>query len=278
MWKAAELTPMRPLDITSSMDGSTTRNAPITQVMLTLQFQPFLGALNIVQLADVRNLFAEGYPIFSQILRAGPMTGKLSELPIGAESRMPRLQLIKSDLSGGIAFQEDRISLSWDRTALLEHDDGYPGFDAVLDEFLEAVRRVREHFVGIGIGIISPRVGEIIYTDRVITGRADGQQSNLGDVLSAFTPNFAGDAVIYNASWKTPFAIEAFEGYINVEVKGPDLAPFDLVTANLQTMGSFDLVGCDWNDLRSPFLSVRGLIGDVYQKLVIHREVATSER
>lgn len=257
------------------MEAHMQDSAPVTQLMVTVQFQPFLSGLNVVHLAEIRSLFADSHPIVNSIGRAGPMAARLGEPPFGAAGMLPRLQLLKADLSGSILVQDDRISLSWDRTTSLADPDLYPGFEAIFAEFTDASTKIVSYLASAGMAQVSPRVGEIIYTDRIQTGSPEGDAKPLSSLFAFLNPSCDIWPESYNFTWQYPFSIMEIEGYIMCILQGPEILPDSQRAANLQSIGSFDLAGCTWRDMERRFLAVRSTIGELYQKLVIRTAEAT---
>ena len=112
--------------------GMTPEEAPITAMMLTVQFAPPLPSLNLPQLVDAYNPFRQEFPGFDQLPPAGPMPLNMSMQNVFFPPT-PRSRFLTADERYHILFQNDRFSFAWNRLSPLSQPPEYPGFVAVLE-------------------------------------------------------------------------------------------------------------------------------------------------
>jgi uncharacterized protein (TIGR04255 family) len=112
--------------------------APITQLMLTVQFFPHIQNLNPIDLADLYAPFRADFPVFEQVPRAGPMpldvNDTVAEVSFGLA---PRYRFVDNRNEFSIFLQNDRFSLNWGRVNALDGPSEYPGFDSILSKAFE---------------------------------------------------------------------------------------------------------------------------------------------
>ena len=108
--------------MTRAMGDPSTDNAPIVQLLLTMSFSPSLDDISIIDIAGLYEIFRPEFPVFRQIARAAPMSYTLIDNePIFPQiTGTPRVAFSTADTSKKIFFQNDRLSLGWDRISTLE--------------------------------------------------------------------------------------------------------------------------------------------------------------
>jgi uncharacterized protein (TIGR04255 family) len=244
--------------------------APIKQVLLTVQFQPAMSQLNVLDLAAMRNVFADEYPLFNQVNRAGPM-GYQPEVTTMqfALAGMPRLQFLEAQLSFEVMFQEDRISVGWNRTTPFSATSNYPGFEAVLARFESAIKHIRMFLVERGYPDPTPVSGEIAYTDVFVAADPQDFSLSLTKIYNIFDSNkpLVGMTGI-NMAWNSELAVPDVEGYCRASVVGPEMLPDGIPAAITQMSAHFNVGDIGWEQTAQRFLAVRETLSGVFHTLV----------
>lgn len=158
--------------------------APITRLLLTLQFKQVLASLTILDWAELRALFAEDFPVFGQVPRAGPMPTTLGDAVIELGTGWPRLSMSSADLSRTILIQDDRVSFGWNRVAPLTADPEYPGFTAILSDMLAILSAITDFLKERALEVLAIRTGEVYYADAFIIAMKEKQIRQMQDVFS----------------------------------------------------------------------------------------------
>ena len=246
-------------------------DVPITQILMTVQFDPPAVSLNILDLAALRERFSEKFPVFNQVAPAGPMTYRIENLTsvnIQAAPALPRLQLLTEDMSRQIMFQYDRISFGWNRISSLRDDAGYPGYETIFSEFMDIVRTVRDFANEKDAPHLRPIVGELTYTDAFYTDNSDGSPKRLSSIFNVLNPLFHMQNSAFSTSWNNVLSGNGPEGFIQVVVSGGQKAIDGSNVAVLQTTGDFNLSDMSWDEISSAYNFVHKEIGDLFEKLV----------
>lgn len=244
-------------------------DAPVQQVMITLQFADLIVPLHALQISRFYEMVREILPNFDQVAPAGPMPTSIPAM-IGVEpepfiaSNFPRIRLSGSDESEIFLFQHDRISFAWhksDKSVL------YPGFEAALDRlffFLEKYRSfVKDEFNG----DISFKAGEVSYIDVFKTSDSDDKKVRLSSIYHLFNPGdvkfgMAGYAFNWNEVISNP------DGVLVTTISCPPMGPTPEALSTLQMTATFSCSGKDEGELGPTILSVRDRIRTSYRGLV----------
>lgn len=217
---------------------------PIDQVLLTVQFQPAVASMTILDWADLRDEFIEELPIFSQLPRAGAMPTKLDQVAMESPFGLPRLAMSSSDLSLMVMMQDDRISVGWQRTVPLDTDPSYPGFKSLLDNAVELVSKI--------VTFISMRAaespqfvaGELAYTNAFVLQNEQGVRvRRLTDIYTciapiAVFPHHSMSIVFQRAMSKE--AGDGFDGMSEMRISGALQAVGGQLVSQLATVVRFD--------------------------------------
>jgi uncharacterized protein (TIGR04255 family) len=239
--------------------------APVVQILLTLSFEPSLTDLTVLDLAELAHLYRAEFPIFQQLVRAGPMTLASDEQQPNLTGLMglPRIAMSTSDSREHVYLQNDRLSYGWTRTTPLGSAHDYPGFTAVKTKLFELINRVQSWAAEREIAI-EPSIGEIIYTDAFLL--RSGQR--LSDFYTLFAPTgtFTVDEVehAWEASWPSD---SDRKGVTSGKIQAPALSPEGDPVTTLEAIVRFEITG-DWNVCDAAFVEGHGVVTDVYERLV----------
>jgi uncharacterized protein (TIGR04255 family) len=244
--------------------------APIKHLMLTVQFQPAMLSLNVTDLAGLRAIFADDYPIFNQLNRAGPMGFSLEQvgMPFSVGAGMPRLQFVSSDLAYEILFQEDRVSFGWSRTAPFEAPSNYPGFESILARLGLIVKRISDYLSELDQPSASASSGEIVYTDVFIVPEGKAFGDSLPSIFNIFNAASPISTTGLNLVWNGELQLPNVEGFTQTSILGPEMSADGRLTAVMQSSAHFNLGGLSWESVPERFLAARGTIGRTFQALV----------
>lgn len=251
----------------AAMGKEMTDNPPVIQVLITVQFEPALSTLNLLQAGELANQFIDRYPLFTQISRAGPMPAQFGvqslEVNLGG---MPRLQLVSSDLDYRVYLQDDRFSVGWSRTGLLDENPNYPGFPEVLSRIGDVASTVITFARENGFGEIKPTVAEILYEDGFSMVNADGENRRLKDVYQFLSPDFVLPTMGFNWVWATP--LEGIEGHAELNASGVYADPTGVLQTHLQTTLRLDLAGMDWPEVSGACMIGRDNANRLFETVV----------
>jgi uncharacterized protein (TIGR04255 family) len=196
--------------------------APIVQLLLTTQFQQPAQNLTIFDYADLREVYAE-YPVRRHVPRAGPMpvmqpTTQITEYVSDA----PRLQFMTEDLQWEILFQEDRISVGWNRTNSLENPSQYPGFTEVFNRFNKEFYKLSKFLLERGNDALKFEVGEVSYSDAFRLDNKDGSLKRMDEIFSNIRSikNFSFNLV--NLTY-TKIVKGDYPAHVETNISGPAL-------------------------------------------------------
>ncbi len=212
--------------------------APIVQLLLTAQFQHPAQNLTVFDYADLREVYAE-YPVRRHVPRAGPMpvmqpTTQVTEYVSDA----PRLQFITEDLRWEVLFQEDRISVGWNRTSPLDEASGYPGFTAVLDRFIQEWRKLSIFLKERGGDPIAAGVGEVSYSDAFRLLNKDGTEKRMEEIFNNVKSMEEFRFNLVNINY-TKIVKGAYPAHVETNISGPALDPSGERAAFLRTTVRF---------------------------------------
>lgn len=237
-------------------------NAPITQLLLTLQFVPPVASLGPIEIAACSAEFRDEFPHFEQVSRAGPMPTDPSVAELSLSIGPARTRLSTSDGSRSILFQEDRFSYGWDRIVNLEESSGYPGFEIILTDAIKIWNRLRSIIENenADFTLLS---AEIAYSD-AFEAEHEGVAIPLHSIFNVISENYKSSMIGYNFTWSEP--LQAVTGFIEMQVTGPAAAPFGVFT-NLQTVGRFK-PKAGWLGMADDFATVHDEILEAFKKLV----------
>lgn len=243
--------------------------APIKQVLVTIKFTPALHMLNIVNLAAFRNEFSFKYPIFNQVNRAGPM-GFLPEQNVGVDigqNAMPRMQMYSADLCKEVLFQEDRISVGWNRRTGYDQPPMYPGFEEIAQDLSSAVSILRSFLLtNFGVGIASD-TAEIAYTN-VIAIDSDSLGESIARNFSIIAQSQFNEANAMNFAWQEPLSIQGSLGFAQYSILGPEMTVLQRPAAILQLSANFASMDTDWPELPARLLIAREVLSRRFKTLV----------
>lgn len=242
----------------------TTSTAPITQLMLTVQFAPPIEPLGPIEIAECYASLRNDYPNFEQINRAGPMHPDPSVVELQMPFGVARTKLSSADGSRTILFQEDRFSCGWDRVDSLTGPSGYPGYDHVLADALEGWSRLRSILFGDRSAHSVPLAGEVVYVDAFASGDPTSGPAPLSSMFNILNPHYEVNLRGYDLTWNQP--IEEMIGFLQMQITGPAMSP-DGFMSRFQTTGRFK-PRSGWNDIADDFIKVHDAVDRGFKKLV----------
>jgi len=239
----------------------TQEKAPITQLGMTVQFNPPLLPLNPIDLADAYAPFRPAFPIFEQVARAGPMPLEAGVFELMSPFGHPRNVFFSPDRALAIFFQEDRFTYLWNRTNGFDEASGYPGFS-------ECLKSAIEHWDNLARMLFKPDerpealVGEILYQDNFYID-ANADEGNLADIYTVLSDNVKIKPANYNFQWTEPLP-EA--GFLLTQIQGPVIAN-ERTASLLQTTARFR-VSDSWDGLEKSFNAGHDAIADSFTRLI----------
>lgn len=238
--------------------------APVTQLLLTASFRPALGALNVLQFADLYRTFEPDFPQFAQVAPAGVMAYKPGVTPDLALSGAPRVQFSSSDGSRFLLFQEDRFSYGWHRQSSLDEDPNYPGFETILGDAEKHWSTIRA-WISKTMGLeILPDVLEVVYGDAFEVHTAENEPIPLAETFT-FLRSVGTKMLSFEYQWVEALPVE--EGIVIVSVQGPALTVYGRPVATMSSTADFK-ANESWDQIRGQFGNVRGAMNEIFQRLV----------
>ncbi len=252
--------------------------APIKQLLLTVQFEPAMVTLDVTDLAGLRAVFADEFPIFNQINRAGPMgfRPEQSGMPFTVGTGMPRLQFVSADLAYEVMFQEDRVSFGWSRTSPFDAPSNYPGFESLLARLGSIIRRISVYLDEIGQPTAAASSGEIVYTDVFVVPQGETFGGSLASIFRLFNGASPINPTGMSLVWNGELGLPDVQGFTQTSIIGPEMSGDGRVTAVMQSSAHFDLGELSWDSVPERFLAARGTIGRTFQELVNPNSFAMS--
>lgn len=246
-----------------------TRSPPIVQLMLTVQFQPAATSMTVLDWADLRARFSEDFPVFAQVARAGPMHPDPTVLTVEAPFGLPRFQLTSEDLSSILLLQDDRMSLGWQRTAPLEVDPAYPGFDATLNRFQIIFANMLSFVEQRSAETVRVSAGELAYTDAFLIMRNNEQIRPLEEVFNCVRSNqsFRFNQLSLNYMTVLEPGPHRIGGHAQTIISGFTPMPNGDIVTQLQTVVRFVLEASPLN-LKVPFEAAHDVSKQIYATLV----------
>lgn len=239
---------------------------PISQLLLTLRFEPAAVGLSILDLGKIRELFSADYPVFQEVARAGPMPLHPANVEPEVGGIMPRLQFLSEDLSLKVLFQDDRVTVGWSRVSPLDQDADYPGFSVTLSRLIETYTTIARYLKDIGAADPSPATGEVFYVDAFNMLRPDGTLTPLEEVFTFYRSNeafgFNQLSFVFRRIYEEPF-----EGQSETGVSGYYNGPNGEVMVTLQTVVRFGITDAD-TDLVQPFKAAHKIANETFSVLV----------
>ena len=239
--------------------------APIVQLLLTTQFQQPAQNLTIFDYADLRDVYAD-HPVRRHVPRAGPMPVLQPTMQITEYlSDAPRLQFLTEDLQWEVLFQEDRLSVGWNRITPLDQPAEYPGFIAVLARFKEQRRRLAEFLVSKGGENVAAGVGEISYSDAFRFKKADGTTRRMEDLFANVRSVAEFTFSLVNLTY-TRVIKGDYPAHVETNITGPGPDPSGELAAFLRTTVRFAVE--DEASLSTRFDHAHVAAQDVFETLV----------
>ena len=244
--------------------------APITQVIITVQFATALRALNALEISEIYQAFASDFPVYEQIAAAGPMPYKLTQLdgtePVDYEMpNIPRLSLSAPDRGRLIMIQHDRFSCGWQRTVPLGDEDGYPGFAEILSLFASSYERFLATVEEITEVRPKAKVAEIAYVNAFLTRTPDGDKVRLSDLYTFIRAAEVPVSINgYQYTWNERLRVA--DGVLVVTVSGP-VKLTDGVPASSFALTSTYLIK-DEDRIEEEMLAVRARSGETFRRVV----------
>lgn len=212
--------------------------APIVQLLLTTQFQQPAQNLTVFDYADLRDVYAE-YPVRRHVPRAGPMPVMQPKTQLTEYiSDAPRLQFITEDLQWEVLFQEDRISVGWNRTSPLDEKSGYPGFNAVLKRFIDELSKLSIFLIERGSDAIAAGIGEVSYSDAFRLKKTDGTSRKMEEIFSNIRSIEEFRFNLVNLNY-TKIVKGDYPAHVETNISGPALDPSGERAAFLRTTVRF---------------------------------------
>ncbi len=244
-------------------------NAPVVEMLVTVQFSPSLDTLSIIDMADLYGLFRSDFPVFSQVPRAGPMSFDPVEAIVHIEQTgdQPRLSFASEDLSRLVVFQNDRLSFGWLRVAPLHNNPSYPGFQNIFASLVDALKRLQAWIAGRGLAPIKPRAAEVSYQDAFAIHNAAGEQTlPVSDVFNFINPDLKFPKFRFNYAW-SELLPDDLPGFATVSASAPALVADGTEVMLLQTWASFN-PGTDWDALPDKFEAAHQAVLAIYHRVV----------
>lgn len=253
------------------MNSGAAPNPPVVEMLLTVQFSPPLLNLNLLNIAELAGALKEQYPLFNQVDRAGPMSPFHGQPAAFIASNMPRIMLLSEDLSFRVYFQDDRLSVGWNRVVGLSDPANYPGFDEIFTRFESTVSILQEFVQRHGFDIVGPVVGELVYVDQFVVS---DNGTDISQYFSFLDPTLTLSMSSMNYTMVSPH--EASVGFTEAGVYGPFQLPTGEFVFGLQTTVRFGINEHGWDDLKGPFQEARQHANDTFQALVREKFRSTS--
>lgn len=244
---------------------------PITEMVLTTQFEPSLLALGILDVATVFESFKDRFPVFKEVPQAGPMRPDPRSAVTHAISAIPRLQFATEDLSRLVLFQNDRFSFAWQRTTSLEEQCDYPTFEPILEEYISERGRFLDAVRRLPFPEIRPLAIEVAYVNALTLGK-EGKRRRVSDVVTFFDNPREAPLISLDVSWTELLRAEEQElrselsGVVNVSC-GPGNSPEGDPMLILSLTAVADARNVDWNDV-SLFEEAHAKISEVFKSSV----------
>ena len=244
-----------------------TDNAPVVQLLLTVQFEPELTDLSIVDLADLFERYRERYPNFEQIVRAGPMSpDPITQTVTLAAPAMPRVGFYTQARDEHVLFQEDRLSVGWQRVTPPGEPSGYPGFSQVEAQLMSEFDTLRSWLRDRFEVEIAPVVAEVSYTDMFPLHRGDVTLvENIGDVFRFAEPGGERPILFFSNSWAEPLGENG--GHVQSTASGPLPQFGGLPGLQLESTARIDSRG-PWSTLPRSLEIMHSHILEIFREVV----------
>jgi len=250
-------------------------NPPLIQVALTIKFAPALSSLTMVDVATLYSLFKERFPHFVQIGRAGAMgTDPRDFIPDEIGSGLPRAHFFNPSEPYAMYFQDDRITVLWNRQTPLEIDPSYPGYKGVLNQMGDAVGLLRSWLDRQSFPPVVPIVCEIAYNNAFLA-EVDGERRKLSDVFTVWKPERFPVMTGFNLGWVELLREAELErspdqrstGIVTVGA-GAGMTPDNKPVVLLNLIGTSTIPDNGWVLLPQPFNEIHEKLTEVFESLV----------
>lgn len=216
--------------------GAPTRT--LQELVMAAHFQVPLP-LTVLDLADWVSLFSD-FPIVQQLDHLGPLNlpgvGPVPQfaLQFAQPGLLPRMLLRSPDGRYTVQLQDDRFGFSWTRIEPLGETANYPGFEAMLERWLDTLSRFeawteqRFHLRP------AHRLVEINYANADPLDR-DGKTRRISEIFKFVQPSRGVNA--FNTSWsETVYPIDPdqprFRGVVNAVAALTEIPPARVLAFN----------------------------------------------
>lgn len=249
--------------------------APVTQVMITIQFNAF-RPLNALEIARLYSGFESEFPVFDQVQAAGPMAYTLGQIE-GSEAveyevpTIPRLSFSTADGGQLILIQNDRFSYGWVKAHSIDEAKAYPGFEHVLENFERLFEGFLASITRVADGTVHPKVAEIAYINALPERDSGNNSIRLSDIYTFLNRSDTPVAINgYNYSWNEKLGV--VDGVLSVVAAGPVWLPNKVPGSSLSLTSTFKL--SSGRSIREDLLAVRARSGETYRRVTVSGETA----
>ena len=161
--------------------------APITQMVVTLNFGSALAGLNLVEVVRLyEQAFEADFPVLQPIPPAGPMSANLAQVVGGQTATIPtswpRLRFSSEDHSYVVMLQFDRLSFGWAR---VDEEKSYPGHTFMFSEWTKHFEALGEWVTRERHVTLRPQVAELVYENH-FAKMVDGSERRLSEMVTFF--------------------------------------------------------------------------------------------
>lgn len=157
-------------------------NPPLVEVVLGVQFSAL--PMKVIHAGPIHETFCDRYPFFEENAplnhvfetfssKVNPNSTSL-KFDLLEKPDFPRLWLSSKEKSSLIQIQTDRFIQNWRKT---DHEQDYPRYENILDEFSENFRAFSEKVSKLGLGKVEIDQSEITYVNFI-----EFTDHNFGDV------------------------------------------------------------------------------------------------
>lgn len=234
--------------------------------MVTAQFAEPLPNFNIIELGRLAERFLEEFPTFNQINPAGPMPTNIAQLTGLEEMRapvanFPRLKFDTLDGQFTLLIQQDRLSISWQRSPDENGKSVYPGFEDILKTLMRSIDNLNSH---VDQDIV-PFAGEIAYSNFFETSSENGKikLSSIFSLIEAVEDPIHMNGFTF--SWNE--ILDEENGAIQVSIGAPSISPTPESFVLLELTG-IKAFSQDAADMPRNFLDLRSSLRESFRRIV----------
>lgn len=260
------------------------KNPPVVTVMLTVQFEPALSSLTILDIARLFELFEAQYPVFTHVNRAGAMiTDPRTITPggvieVNALDRLPRVSFSSPDLGRAIFFQDDRVSVNWQRQSPLDEETDYPHFDGLLESLNSELDTLLSWLQTNQFPSVVPSVAEVAYSNAFNLQIGDRRRS-MSEIFTFFNNPRQAPMSAFNFAWSelvrpVEYSGTEITGVLNMQT-GIGLSPAGSPVALFSLTGNSVVTG-DWDSLSEVLTEVHDRVAEIFDA-AIQEEILKAE-